>query len=466
MISPEWVVEGSSFRDPAGFVFYRDGTLYRQINRSHESHYLRLMESGLYDRLVDAHWLVPHREVEVPPALADTCFRVIQPERVPFLSYPYEWCFSQLKDAALLTLHIQKKALEQGMSLRDASAFNIQFIRGRPVLIDTLSLGNWEAGKPWEAYKQFCQHFLAPLMLMSRRDVRLHRLSATEIDGIPLTLARRLLGQHAFLHWSAFIHIYLHGRYDDYYGPRFIKTEKKNGGFGEHAFRGLIDSLESAVSGLTVSARKSEWLGYTGHGHNYGDASLQHKVQIVKSFLETCRPRELWDLGANTGAFSRMAAEGGSRVIAFDQDPHCVEANYLQNRDAGLDILPLILNLCNPTPAIGWQNEERRSLLQRTGADTVLALALIHHLAISNNLPLEMLAAFFARICRWLIIEFVPKEDARVQLLLNNRQDIFPRYTIDDFQDEFSRHFSIVNRTEIVSSKRTLFLMRRIEGQR
>jgi hypothetical protein len=464
MIPPEWVAEGSSFRDPAGFVFYRDGTLYRQINRSHASHYLRLMESGLYDRLVDTEWLVPHREVEVPPARADDCFRIIQPERIPFLSYPYEWCFSQLKDAALLTLHVQKKALDFGMSLRDGSAYNIQFLRGRPVLIDTLSLGIREAGKPWEAYKQFCQHFLAPLMLMSRRDVRLHRLSQTEIDGVPLALARRLLGHHAYLHWSALIHIYLHGRYDDYYGPRFVKTEKKNGRFGDRAFRGLIYSLESAVGGLTVNARKSEWLDYSGEGHNYGDASLQHKVQIVKSFLEQCQPRELWDLGANTGAFSRMASEGGSRVIAFDQDPYCVEANYLQSKQRGLDILPLVLNLCNPTPAIGWQNEERRSLLQRAGADTVLALALIHHLAISNNLPLSKLASFFAQICRWLIIEFVPKEDAKVQLLLNNREDIFSRYTIENFQDEFNRHFSIVNRAELVSSKRTLFLMQRKEA--
>jgi hypothetical protein len=464
MISPEWVADASSFRDPNGFVFYRDGTLYRQINRSHERHYIRLMESGLYDQLVDAQWLVPHREMEVPPARADDCFRIIQPARIPFLSYPYEWCFSQLKDAALLTLHVQKKALDFGMSLRDGSAYNIQFIRGRPVLIDTLSLGVHEPGKPWEAYKQFCQHFLAPLMLMSRRDVRLNQLCVTELDGIPLALARRLLGHHAYSSWPAFLHVYLHARYDDYYGPRFVKTEKKNGRFGDRAFRGLIDSLENALSNLTMRTRKSEWLAYTGEGHNYDDASLQHKIQIVKTFLEKCQPRELWDLGANTGVFSRIASETGARVIAFDQDPFCVEVNYLQSKNSGLDVLPLVLDLCNPSPAIGWQNEERRSLLQRASADTVLALALIHHLAISNNLPLSKLASFFAQICRWLIIEFVPKEDAKVQLLLNNREDIFSRYTIDAFQDEFSRHFSIVNRAELVSSKRTLFLMQRKEA--
>jgi len=461
MTSPEWVAEASSFRDPDGFVFYRDGTLYRQINRKHENHYRQLVKSGLYEHLVDTQRLVPHREVETPPARADEFFKIIEPEPIPFLSYPYEWCFSQLKDAALLTLSIQRKALDFGMSLRDCSAYNIQFIHGRPILIDTLSLGVHEPGKPWEAYKQFCQHFLAPLMLMSRRDIRLNQLCVTELDGIPLNLARRLLAHHVYASWSAFLHIYLHARYDDYYGARFVKSTENNGRFGDRAFRGLIDSLEKAISKLTLKTRQSEWLTYTGEGHNYSDASRQHKIQTVEAYLDQCRSQELWDLGANTGVFSRMASAAGARVIAFDQDPYCVEANYVQSKRERLDILPLVLNLCNPTPAIGWQNEERRSLLQRAGADTVLALALIHHLAISNNLPLSMLASFFARICRWLIIEFVPKEDSKVQLLLNHREDIFPGYTIDVFQNEFSRHFSIENRAEIASSKRTLFLMRR-----
>jgi hypothetical protein len=461
MNPPEWVAEASSFRDPNGFVFYRDGTLYRQISRKHETHYDHLIRSGFYDYLVDATWLVPHREVAIPPARDEDCFRIIEPERIPFLSYPYEWCFSQLKDAALLTLNIQKKALDFGMSLRDGSAYNVQFVHGRPVLIDTLSLGVHEPGKPWEAYKQFCRHFLAPLMLMSRRDLRLNQLSITELDGIPLILAKRLLSHHGYTSWSAFLHICLHARYEDYYSARFVKTEDNNGRFSERAFKGLIDSLENAIRKLTVKPRKSEWLTYAAEGHSYSDVSLQHKIQTVKAYLEKCRPGELWDLGANTGVFSRMACEAGARVIAFDQDPYCVEANYLQSKKERVDILPLVLNLSNPTPAIGWKNEERRSLLQRASADTVMALALIHHLAISNNLPLPMLASFFAEICRWLILEFVPKEDAKVQLLLNNRKDIFPRYTISDFEREFSRYFSIEDRTEISSSKRTLFLMQR-----
>ncbi|MEX0805234.1 MAG: SAM-dependent methyltransferase [Candidatus Binatia bacterium] len=462
MTTREWVAETSSFRDPNGFVFYRDGTVYRQLNTRHEANYNHLIQSGLYDFLVDSQLLVPHKEVEAPAARDEDCFKIIEPQRIPFVSYPYEWCFSQLKDAALIILTIQKKALEFGMSLRDCSAYNMQFMQARPVLIDTLSLGVYEEGKPWGAYKQFCQHFLAPLMLMSHRDLCLNRLCMTELDGIPLKLAKKLLSHHAYTSWSAFLHIYLHARYEEHYSERFVQTNTHRGRFSKHSFRGLIDSLENSVAKLQVKRRKSEWLTYSAGGHNYSNEALEHKIKIVKTYLQECNPKELWDLGANTGMFSRIANESGARVIAFDQDPHCVEANYLETKEARLDILPLVLNLSNPTPAIGWENQERRSLLQRASADTVLVLALIHHLAIANNVPLSKLASFFAKIGRWLIIEFVPKGDSMVQLLLANREDIFPNYTIEAFRREFSRFFSIESCTELPSSKRNLFLMRRL----
>jgi hypothetical protein len=462
MMSPNWVAEAGSFRDPNGFVFYRDGTVYRQLNRKHEDNYHRLVNSGLYESLVESKLLVPHKEVDVPPADRDDCFKIIQPERIPFLSYIHEWCFSQLKDAALVTLRIQKKALDFGMSLRDCSAYNIQFMECRPVLIDTLSFGIHEEGQPWGAYRQFCQHFLAPLMLMSRLDVRLNQLCVTELDGIPLHLARTLLSHRVYTSWPAFLHIYLHARFEDYYSTRIVPKDRSAGRFSHYSFRGLIDSLENAVMRLKLKQRSSQWLTYAAEGQSYSDDSFDHKVQTVKAYLDKCKPTEVWDLGSNTGVFSRVASESASRIIAFDQDPYCVEANYLQVKPDRANILPLVLNLSNPTPAIGWENQERRSLLQRASADTVLALALIHHLAITNNLPLPKLASFFAKICRWLIIEFVPKDDPKVQLLLTNREDIFPRYTIAAFEHEFGRLFSIETRTEIRSCKRTLFLMQRL----
>ena len=182
-----------SFRDPAGFVFTRDGVLYRQVNESFRSNFEALSTSGLYDALTERGLLIRHEEVDEAPADPSVAAVVIRPERVPFISYPYEWCPGQLRAGAIATLEAQKVALEHGMTLRDASAYNIQFVGGRPVLIDTLSFEPAVEGRPWVAYRQFCQHFLAPLALTSQVDVRLNQLSRVHIDGIPLDLAAALL---------------------------------------------------------------------------------------------------------------------------------------------------------------------------------------------------------------------------------------------------------------------------------
>src|SRR5262245_14254456 len=214
----------ASFRDPSGFLFSRDGVLYRQVNRRYEQEYARLMESGLYEKLVKVGVLIPHVEVENVRAEAGECFRVIQPERVPFISYPYEWSFGQLKDAALATLSIQKRALKAGMSLKDASAYNIQFVRGKAVLIDTLSFELYKDGQPWVAYRQFCQHFLAPLTLMALKDVRLSQLLRVYIDGIPLDLASELLPSKTRLNFGLLTHIHLHASAQKRYAGEDVKT--------------------------------------------------------------------------------------------------------------------------------------------------------------------------------------------------------------------------------------------------
>jgi hypothetical protein len=183
----------SSFRDPSGFLFIREGILYRQVNQVYREDYSRLMDSGLYEKLVKNGLLITHAETDIQPADGVLSYKVICPERVPFISYPYEWSFGQLQDAALATLSIQRRALKLGMSLKDASAYNIQFPKGKAMLIDTLSFEQYQEGEPWVAYRQFCQHFLAPLALMAYKDVRLNQLLRIYIDGIPLDLASKLL---------------------------------------------------------------------------------------------------------------------------------------------------------------------------------------------------------------------------------------------------------------------------------
>jgi len=445
-----------SFRDPSGFLFRRDGRLYRQVNESYRSDYDRLMESGLYRDLTEEGLLVPHDETSEPQMSGGGSI-VIQPETIPFISYAYEWSFSQLQDAALATLSIEKKALEHGMSLKDASAYNIQFRGCRPVLIDTLSFEQYREGEPWVAYRQFCQHFLAPLALMSHTDVRLSQLLRVNIDGIPLDLASHLLPSKTRLALGLATHIHLHAQAQRRYADKPVKPAGRK--MSRMAFLGLIDNLESTAKKLTWKPVGTEWGDYYA-ATNYSDASLEHKAQILADCLERVNPKTVWDLGANTGRFSRIAADRGIPTVAFDIDPAAVEHDYLDCRKRDeKNLLPLLSDLTNPSPAIGWQNRERQSLIERGPCDTALALALVHHLAIGNNLPFNMIVDFLAGICRTLVIEFVPKSDSQVKRLLATREDIFPAYTREGFEQAFSARFAIIVSSPVKGSERTIYLM-------
>ncbi|MHC4660727.1 MAG: methyltransferase domain-containing protein [Planctomycetota bacterium] len=447
----------ASFRDPSGFLFIRDGILYRRVNKSYKDNYDLLRGSGLYEDLAGGNLLIPHEEVEADFPLADEAYRLIRPEKVPFISYPYEWCFSQLRDAALATLEIQKRALEREMSLKDASAYNIQFLRGRPVLIDTLSFEEYEEGRPWVAYRQFCQHFVAPLVLMSYKDVRLGQLLRVHIDGIPLDLASSLLPARTRFRFSILSHIHLHAGFQKKYADKAVDTSAKK--MSRFALRGLIDNLESLIRKLKWKPAGTEWAEYYTDT-NYTEAAAKHKKELVSEFVETGKPKTVWDLGANTGVFSRIAAEKGAGVISFDVDPAAVELNYLECvKNGEKNILPLLLDLSNPSPDIGWANEERRSLAGRGPADAVLALALVHHLAISNNVPLEYISAYLRKCCSSLLMEFVPKTDSQIQRMLATRDDIFENYSRETFENSFRTHWEIGKSVPVKESERTIYFM-------
>ena len=455
-----------SFRDPSGFVFTKDGTLYRQVNLTFREQFDRLIDAGLYQSLVDEGLLVPHQEVDRSLAPAPGAYKILRPEPIEFVSYPYEWSFSQLKDAALTTLRLQQRAMDFGMSLRDASAYNIQFRRGRPVLIDTLSFEELKEGQPWIAYRQFCQHFLAPLALMHYRDVRLGQLSRIHIDGVPLDLAARLLPKRARLRPALYLHVFAHAKTQKRHeGAPADETKQRTSGrrFTLQAFRGLVDSLRSVINKLTWAPDRSVWSEYYAEGDSYTAEGLEHKKRLVAEFLSETGPKNVWDLGGNIGVFSRIAASSGIPAVCFDVDPACVEANYREVVARGEDnILPVVLDLTNPSPSIGWENRERLSVKDRGPTDAILALALIHHLAIANNVPLPRVAGFFSDLCGSLIIEFVPKTDPKVQTLLASREDIFPDYTVEGFERAFSERFSIDRREQIRGSDRILYLLRRV----
>lgn len=451
-----------SFRDPSGFMFRHEGILYRQVNLHYRQEYDLLMASGLYEQLTKSRALIPHTEESTDLApVPENAYKVIRPQTVGFISYPYEWSFDQLKDAAILTLAIARRALEYGMALKDASAYNVQFHEGRPIFIDTLSFEKYEEGLPWVAYRQFCQHFLAPLALMASKDVRLLQLLRVNIDGIPLDLASSLLPTSTRLNLGLSSHIHLHASSQKKYADKEVSQAEVKGKFSRGAMETLIESLLSTVRALKVKEINTEWADYY-QANNYTEASFEAKRAVVKDFISKVAPQTVWDLGGNTGEFSRAASELGIPTVSMDIDPGAVQQNYqLVKKNKEKNMLPLVMDLTNPSPALGWRNQERQSLRERGEASLIMALALIHHLAIANNVPLRDVADFFADLGPYLVIEFVPKEDSQVARLLASRLDIFPDYTLEGFKQAFQARYTILEEHPVEGSKRTLLLMRR-----
>lgn len=455
------VVNSGSFRDPSGFVFRQDGVVYRQVNQSYRADYDKLMETGLFAELVAAKLMLPHEEMPEMNSQGDA-YKIIRPLEVPFISYPYEWCFSQLKDAAVLTLEIQKRALAHGMSLKDASAFNVQFVDGRPMFIDTISFERYQEGKPWVAYRQFCMHFLATLTLMKYCDIRMSEWFRVSVDGIPLDLASAILPFRTFFIPSIAMHIHIHAKSQKRYANKGLNKGMINMKMTKFDLSALVDNLEGSINRLEWLPEGTEWVNYY-QDTNYSSDGLSNKKELVSEYLRVSGVRSVWDLGANDGTFSRIASELGIETVSFDIDPACVENNYRKVKSSNeKHLLPLFQDLINPSPGIGWANCERNPLSLRGPTDMVMALALIHHLVISNNVQLLMVAQYFATLCIWLIIEFVPKEDTQVQKLLTTRIDIFDKYVVDHFEVEFERYFKIVKKSQIKDSCRRLYLMKKI----
>ncbi len=451
----------SSYRDPAGIIFISDGELFRRINSIYFPQYRALMSNGLYGELSELGQLVEHSLVR-----ESGDHLVIKPEKIPFISYPYEWSFDQLKDAALLTLDMQLSALEKNMTLKDATAYNVQFLNNKPIFIDTLSFEFYKEGAPWVAYGQFCRHFLAPLALMSSVSPDLNSLLKIHIDGIPLDMASKILPLKSYLNLGLLIHIHLQSKLGKGNKVEEKAHKSSNKYIAKNALIALLDSLKSCITKLKLVEEKALWEDYYNKT-NYTDESLNLKRQLVQEMTEKIGIANpvILDLGANDGFFSRAVSPNAKIVISTDFEAKVVNSNYLICKKAKIkNIFPMVLDIVNPAGSIGWENKERDSIFSRINADLTLALALIHHLAIGNNVPFLKLASFFAGRGSWLIIEFVPKEDSQVQRMLAVRNDIFDHYSIDNFKKDFQNFFEVILERKIQNSKRTLFLLKRINN--
>ncbi|MFA5898900.1 MAG: class I SAM-dependent methyltransferase [Hyphomicrobium sp.] len=443
----------ASFRDPDGYVFEHGGRLFRGLTEQAAARFAE--HDAFYCAAVDKGLLVPFSDA----APGFGFHAVIAPEKLPLVTYPYEWSYEQLKDAALVTLDINVLALEHGLTLKDASAFNIQWRDGRAIFIDHTSFEATEGGLPWRPYSQFCRHFLNPLVVGAYRDVHVGAFFRVDLDGLHQQLANDLLPLRARFKPSVLVHMFAHNH--------FIRKSSHFEGKTEAASvqtRGrqidLLRQLRAFIEGLTAARAASTWADYY-ENTNYVEAAFEQKKQIVANCFAGRQLSTVWDVGANDGTFSRLIASSARSVLALDLDHNAVNANYSFNRAHGhAGIHALVYDVGNPTPALGFRNRERSTLEERSKPDAIIALAVIHHLALTNNVPLTESARYFAERTAELVIEWVGRSDSQVQRLLAQKNTSYDWYTEAGFRSAFEERFAVASVTPIAGTDRTIYHLR------
>ena len=450
-----------SFRDPSGYIYYEKDKVFRVVNKIYEENYEHLINSGFHDFLVKENHIVSHTKIKREIVNANE-YCVLNTEKIEPIIYPYEWSFSQYKDAALLTLKIQKKSIEYGMSLKDASPFNIQFKNNKPIFIDTLSFEKIKHDFSWKAYKQFCEMFLSPLCLMAYKDPKLIKLLFGNINGISLETTNKLLSIKNKLNFSVFLHLTL---------PNFISklNQKKTSGnekkkITKKQHLNIIFQLENFISNLNIIEEKSEWGEYNIETVSEKKEYVIDKEDTINEFIRQLKVKLSWDIGSNDGYYSRLLASKSSKMVySFDIDWKCVEKNYLINRKNKVEnVLPVLLDLTNPTPAIGWLNKERKGIYDRIGSPNLICcLALMHHL-INANIPLLNLMDLLKKTSEYVIIEYIPIIDPKCEIIFKTRDSAFEYPTKQEFEESLQQHFMILNQKTLNQTERELYLLRKL----
>jgi len=453
------MTDPASFRDPCGFITYENDRVLRVVNKVYEKEYIHFTKSGLSEVLISKGLLIPHKEITADKIYSATQFKVLEANRIPFISYPYEWCFSQMKDAAILTLEIQETAIEYGMKLKDATPYNIQFHHGKAIFIDTLSFDLAENNYEWKAYKQFCEFFLTPLCLMAYKDPRLNILLKNFINGIPLDLGIKLLPTRALFKPSVFLHLYLHNKFQNSKKANSNSQPKRTISKQQH--KSLITYLKSFIQGMSLPDINTEWEGYYSETKGEKPTYLTSKEKHIEEFIKNLNPGIIWDIGANDGHFSRIASKYAKQVISIDYDWRCIEHNYSEfKRNNIQNILPLISDLVNPSGGIGWNNEERKPLFSRSEKpNLIIALALMHHI-INANVPFHKLLDLLSYTSEYVILEFIPRSDPKAEFIFRSRGADWKYIDEQEFENIIQSKFDIVKKQPTEGSSRVLYLLK------
>ena len=460
--------EPGSFRDRDSRVVITDDAVLRALSPEGAGDWDALAASPLLETLVNRGELIPTKEVDVSVLNGSTDLlptgvtRVLEHQRVPFISYPYEWTFSMLRDAALLQLDLGIAAVDEGLMLKDATPYNVQFQGSSPVFIDVGSFEEIPEGLPWVGYRQFCMLYLYPLLFQAHKDIPFHPWMRGSIDGIQPIDAIKVFSLRDRLRRGVFLHTSLHARLDrraNKSGPGSADENKNKRTVKPEQVKAHMASMRRLVDKLRWKTGETSWSGYR-QSNTYSDEDDKRKQAFVAEVAANRQPTLTWDMGCNDGAYSRIAAENSQRVVAFDFDHATVEALYRSLKQEGnTRILPLVGNLADPSPGLGWRGLERRTLADRGAPDLMLALALIHHVSISANIPISEFLEWVKDLGSTLLIEFPKRTDPMVEALLANKQeDANLDYDLDNFEAELGRRFNIEKREELPSGDRVLYL--------
>jgi ribosomal protein L11 methylase PrmA len=454
----------ASYRDPDSTVFEASGRILRGFTSQGHERLRRVRASGLLDRLVAEGRLVESRDVASPDGDDVRFVQFVEHERLPFISHPYEWPFALLQRAALLHLDIHLTALESGVTLADASAYNVQFRGVKPVFIDLGSFRPYVDGELWSAHRQFCEQFLNPLLLAAEFGIPSNAWLRGSPEGIPTGSIAALLPLRRWLSARHLFHVLLPARAErrarEHEAASVERIRKAR--LPKEAYAMMLRQLRNWIARLEPSnASRSTWADY-GTTRTYESDEIAQKRRHVAEFAGAYRPATLWDLGCNDGEFGELAlGAGAARVIGFDADTGALQLACARAERAGLDFLPLYQDAADPSPGSGWLSRERAALLARPRPDAVMALAFVHHLALGRNIPLDEVVSFITSVAPRGLIEFVPKADSTVERMLALKGDLFPGYSLQAFEQAMAAHARIVRRDRVSQSGRELFWFER-----
>ena len=463
MNSPKAEVNAGSFRDRDGRVYHFQNRVFRGLSEAALESFRQLQEKPFYIKLAESGKLIGTREVSsnenpIPDDVQAQWAGFLEHDPVPVISYPYEWTFSMLKAAAELQLHLVERAVSNGFTLKDATPYNIQFVGRKPVFIDIPSFEPLVEGEPWSGYRQFCEMFLFPLFLQAYKGCNFQPFMRAAIDGVDVQAASALFGFRDRFRGGVMSHVWLQSKLDRRFGgsSENVRSNLKSAGFNRELILVNVRKMQKLVKKLSWQAEGSEWGDYTEF-HNYSEQDHAVKENFIRESIATEKPGTVWDIGCNTGQFSRIAATACPQVVSTDIDHVAVERLFLDPQTPD-NILPLVQNVSDPSPNWGWRNRERSDLQTRSKPDLVLCLALIHHVVITANIPLAEFVDWLAGLTDKLVIEYVSRNDDKVQTLLRNKEDKYQDYSRESLEANLKRHFEIQRQQEVNKGDRSLYL--------